>query len=152
MGTEMRFPIHPKAHLEFEDTRFTDTCLQGALSQVNPGEFFTEYIQSRDGDRWGVKSPFALPYIRTFKTAAERLGHEVKIITTERPYYDTIKSLREQIADDETFKFARTLQYRLAGYQHRFHADLVVDIKESWLDPQGVHDKLAELIGADTWA
>jgi hypothetical protein len=152
MGTEMRFPTNFNSHLEWEDTRFTDRCLQGILNKENPGEFFTEYIQTREGDHWGVKSPFALPFVSTFKTAAERLGHEVKIITAERPYYDTVRSLRSQISDDETFKFARTLQYRLSGSRHVVHSDLTIDITETWLSHETVNEKLAALIGVNTWA
>jgi hypothetical protein len=145
-GTEMRFPTNWDSHLEWEDTRFTDRCLQGALRQEHLGEFFKEYIQSREGDLWGVKSPFALPYVRTFKTAAQWLGHEVRTIVTERPYYETVKSLREQITDDEAFKFARTLQYKLLGHLEHVPSDLTVSIKDSWLDPQGVRDKLERMV------
>jgi hypothetical protein len=153
MGTEMRFPSHPKAHLEWEDTEFTDRCLQGVLRDVeNLGDFFHEYIQKREGELWGVKSPFLYPYLSMFKTAAQRLGHEVKIITTVRPYYDTVNSLREQIGDNESFVFARTLQYKLAGYRRHAPADLVVDIKDTWLDPEGVRNQLAQLIGVNIWA
>lgn len=147
MGTEMRFPTNWNSHLEWEDTRFTDRVLQGVIDKENPREFFTEYIKSREGDLFGVKSPFALPFVRTFKTAAQRLGHEVKIITTKRSYYDTVNSLREQISDDETFQFARTLQYRLAGHTRHVHSDLEVPITETWLSPDTVTEKLANLIG-----
>lgn len=150
MGTQMRFPHNDKGHFDWEDIEFTDACLHAVIGKKNPGEFFTEYIQKRNVDVFGVKSPFALPYVRTFRIAAQRLGHEVKVITTARPYYDTIRSLRQQLPDDSTFKFACTIQGKLEGSWHG-RADLTVDINETWLSPSSVREKVANLIGVDTW-
>jgi hypothetical protein len=151
MGTQMRFPHNSRGQFDWEDIEFTDTCLQGIINNENPREFFAEYIQKRKGDIFGVKSPFVLPFIRTFRTAANRLGHEVKVITTARPYYDTIHSLRQQLPDDDTFRFVCSIQHRLEGCW-RGRPDLTIDINETWLSPTSVREKLANLIGVDTWA
>lgn len=150
MGTEMRFPSNEKNHLEWEDTKFTDFFFQQAVNKVKDsgkiGDFLREYIPSREGEIWGVKSPFALPFVETFKTAAERLGHKVKIIKTHRPIYDTISSLRRLTDNDDVFYMVRTVQEKLIRCLNQVHADLTIDIKDSWLAPTDVRDRLAKLI------
>jgi hypothetical protein len=150
MGTEMRFPTTAKNHLEWEDTRFTDACFKQLIKKHQDsgqiGAFFREYIPSREGESWGCKSPFALPYANTFKIAAERLGHEVKIITTYRPTYDTIHSLRELTEDDDLFYTIRAVQEKLIGNLNTVHTDLQIDIKDTWLSPTSVRESLAQLI------
>ncbi len=150
MGTEMRFPLCKENHLEWEDTKFTDGCFHQLIKKHQNsgqiGSFFREYIPSREGESWGVKSPFALPYAETFKITAERLGHQVKIITTHRPIYDTIHSLRNLTEDDKLFHMAREVQEKLIGYLNHIPSDLTIDIKDTWLSPTTVRDNLAQLI------
>lgn len=148
MGETMRFPPG-KAQFDFEDIPFTDFFFQQVVSTVRDsgkiGDFLREYIPNR-GDVFGVKSPFVLPFVETFKTAAERLGHEVKVIKTYRPIYDTIHSLRNLIKDDHVFCTVRAIQEKLINCCDSSHVDLTIDIKETWLSPTDVRERLAQLI------
>ena len=71
MGTSMRFPFpNPKGQIDFEDIEFTDMMFQrlmgtDLLSEDQFVQRIQDYEESRLEKLWGVKSPFALPFINT---------------------------------------------------------------------------------------
>jgi uridine kinase len=100
MGTLMRFPLqNDYAHLEWEDEMFSSNLLAHLLTEsFDIDHFFRDYISSRQGEVWGAKSPFLLPYIDEFVEAGEDAGHEVRIVQTAREIDQTIESLKRQAA------------------------------------------------------
>ena len=151
MGTQMRFPVSPKAHLEWEDTVFTDAMYSSLLKNTDPSEFMREYIGSRERGTWGVKSPFLLPFVSTFISIAAEFDEEVKFILTKRSYSDTLVSLNTQFGyfeDESLTKHAKEIQQKLLMHWDiaSKKADLIVDIEETWNSPERVKEKLLELI------
>ncbi len=82
----------PFAHLEWEDAAISDPLAAAMIgkTEIDHEALFEEYIPTRRG-RWGVKSPFLLPYLDLWRDVAHRRGHTVKVIVTERDYGDTLK-------------------------------------------------------------
>lgn len=151
MGTQMRFPHSADAYLEWEDVEFTDKLLYTLLG-VHPldqlGPFFMSYVAKRGDGLWGVKSPFLIPYIRMFERACQLEGHQFKLISTERPYHDTIASLRHQFDDDEAFKFAKRIQDKLE-MSYRFlktQSNLNITLEDLHVNHSKVDQDITEFI------
>lgn len=158
MGTQMRFPEHnPKAHLEWEDTEFTDRLLNAILigepsNSFELRSFFRQYITNRTGNLWGVKTPFLLPYLKLFKELAEAIGYEVKTILTYREENETFKSIEEQCSHKpDMLDLVKGIQYKLitSRIERQDDGDLVVDIKDTWNNPDKVKGSLKRLIGVN---
>ena len=145
MGTKMRFPLRREnTQLDWEDIEFTDRCLatlKGDIKRARLRLFFNRYIRQRGDEPWGVKSPFLLPYVDLFKTEAAALGKTVKVILTTRDEDETFKSIKRQTSSDEPIM----IQHMLLRYTEHY-PDLVVQIEDSWNDPEHVKQKLIELI------
>lgn len=152
MGTEMRFPpARETGQDDWEDIKFTDLMLNHLmeLDLLNNSEFSSEILSYEQGRvretggevpvLWGVKSPFALPYIYTIKEAVD---DEVKVVMTTRDIEDTYKSIKVQT----DLKLMKRIQDSLVEFNDTSKADLVIEIEESWSSPESVKLKLEQLI------
>lgn len=144
MGTSMRFPIPgERGQIDYEDIELTDCCLaalKGDIRKARLRLFFNRYIKdrSKNNEIWGVKSPFLLPYVEMFK---EESPHPVKVILTRRNVDDTFESIQRQTSSSDPIQ----IQKLLMTYPEPL-VDLVVNIEESWSNPELVKQKLIELI------
>lgn len=144
MGTEMRFPINGQE--DWEDVIFTDKMLArlDGRDSTNKKEFIRwlrQYEKARNVVKnWGVKSPFALPFIEDIRKA---FCGELKVILTSRNEADMYASLYRQPVDKlRLLDLQNQLQTALANVKF----DLIIDITESWNNPEAVKIKLQELI------
>jgi hypothetical protein len=161
MGEHMRFPaMGPLSHPEWEDEPLSSSLAKRLTGQMKPESIrgiFKQYISGRvavHGALWGVKSPFLLPYMDQWRTAADEVGSgEVIVITTERPYADTVKSLEAQsdymLDPDRTefMEFLMSLQERLATARDELKANCTIDIGDTWAWPRSVAARLASVAG-----
>jgi len=157
MGQYMRFPLQSyAAHLEWEDAPLSDPLSLALVHGEQEGfsEFFVKYIEHRreiHGDRWGVKSPFLIPYMGEFVEAARVLGEPMKIVMAQRDYPDTIKSLNRQTEHQsvEVRTEIMQLQERLMASVGTIVADMKIPLENTWSHPRMVARQLAELAGVD---
>lgn len=146
MGTTMRFPqAKANGQDDWEDIEFTDMMLNRLMGiddsdREDFGLRVKQYELSRDGvPVWGVKSPFALPYVTALREAFEDV---VKVVMTTRDIEQVYRSLDQQQLG------LREIQYQLHSFIDKVSPDLVIDIEESWHSPSTVEQKLQELIWA----
>lgn len=143
MGTAMRFPqAQPNGQEDWEDIEFTDFMLNAIIGHNSDDdvlEFMEYYIEKRNainGYLWGVKSPFALPYVQLIRAASDR----VKVIRTTRDTDDTIASLAEQTDLADVLEIQNILME-----SRPFVPNMQIDLSESLDRPEYVKRKLLDL-------
>ncbi len=102
MGTYLRFPIQgDSGDFEWEDAALADP-LVAEIAEPNdldrPHRIIDDYVKHRkrvaNGKPWGVKTPFLLPFLDHLKSACEEIDEPLVLVLTDRPYADTVRSLR----------------------------------------------------------
>lgn len=156
MGSLMQFPAGD-ADPDWEDVAFTTTLANGLLAgEKDCRSFFSAYIRARGHGRWGVKSPFALPFVAQFFGAAKDGGHAVRLFLTSRSEHEAKQSLDAKLAHVESAvaERVRGLQRTLAESWQAAHAvsDAVFDCDESRKSPDLVRGRLCGLVGGASWA
>ena len=160
MGTYMRMPTANRhAHCEWEDVSFTEPLyakLIGADGHLPA--FFHDYIKRRSIPApWGVKSPFALPFIGLLADACKGLGESLTVIVSTREYADTIKSLEANAAHLPQH-IRRSVVKRAIGVQERLFECIdgipidtvhLFPMVETVSNPEGTAARLAGIVGIE---
>lgn len=145
MGIAMPFPAKGVTP-EYEEMTLSATAAQRILeSRTLIHEEIVEYVTMRDhfhGEPWGVKSPFLLPYLKTFRRVLR--DREVRVILTRRPVDECIASL-ERVGGEHLDRGLK-LQNRLRRAWSIDAADHVVDQKTLAGDPDRVLADLRKVL------
>ncbi len=149
MGTVMRFPSpRENGQEDWEDVWFTDLMLNhmAELDDQDETDFrldIKDYIESRLGPEvWGMKSPFALPYIEDIRTVCASLDQELRVVLTTRNIDEAYASLATQTR----VRSIKALQDKLVTFLLYANTDLEIAIEDSWHDPDSVKQKLSALV------
>lgn len=135
MGSLMFMPM-PGTEPEYEDAALSRLCLESVVSGESPPTgTFSRYIEVRGQERWGVKTPLLLPFLRQWKRAVGKRG--MKLILTERPLAETLESIDRRFAARSELPQVHEIQKRLwkAYPRAREVADLVVPTKQIAEEP-----------------
>lgn len=168
MGTTMDVPPCSPFHAEWEDRAFQEPMLAGCLSldPVDTGAI-REYIASRRRhleemrnkflvfSDWGVKTPFALPFLGEIREACESMGEPLRVILMDRPLAEAMESLHRvswaviETERDGVMSMMFSLQHKLADAleKERDRADTVLDSKLVWSYPKCIAERLSNEIG-----
>jgi hypothetical protein len=144
MGTAMRFPLaQENGQDDWEDIAFTDMMLDHLTQKVDKPifEHISGYVTWRrqGSEIWGMKSPFALPFVDAIRNAIE---DEVKVVLCTRAIHETYDSLKAQTSEP----FLIHVQDLLLESLDKVKCDLVIDHSEHSDSPDGVKAKLEALI------
>jgi len=158
MGDTMRFPpAGTTHHIEWEDNELSEELARIIYNQsdTNPADLIGDYIDAREADpttlKWGVKTPFLLPFLDIVIDAAKSRGLPLTIIVTHREVIDTFASI-DRFADqlpvdqrEDSRAGLYLIQKALSeSLQHPEQA-LVFDIKDTWTDSYGTAKRLMEI-------
>jgi hypothetical protein len=148
----------PEMQLEWEDADLTIplASLLAGNQQFDVEDFLRGYLVNRvhQGVPWGVKSPFLLPYLRSFKRIAGELNVPVEVILTRRPLEDTLRSLERKVSHRSRperrrlFRVMSEVQEKIAKRWDEHAGDAhIFDIEATWSDWVGVRSRLREIVG-----
>jgi hypothetical protein len=145
MGTYMRFPINGQE--DWEDVEFTDMMYMRLMGgDATSDDEFEDVLRSYEARRadgldvWGIKSPFALPFVENIRAA---FSGELKVVLTRRSSIGIHTSLSQQPGDTAHLI---NVQNKLIPLPRQTKFDLSINITESWNSPDKVRAKLLEMI------
>ena len=166
MGGYMRFPTqNPLSHMEWEDAQIADPLMLHMLDEekaLDVEACLEGYIRLRrqqaDGEPWGVKTPYLLPFVGELRQACDRLSEKLTLIVTSRDVDAAAESIHRQLSHIPVRKqgasvrqvFCLQKMLRKAWRRGSEGAE-IFDHKDTHEQPREVARRLALLAGVEPY-